>query len=51
MKELFTFIILVGYVLILLRQLKNDYEKLKCKLEKIDFIFTTMKFIKRKNQS
>lgn len=29
MKELFTFIILVGYVLILLRQLKNDYEKLK----------------------
>jgi hypothetical protein len=29
MKELFTFIILVGYVLILLRQLKNDYGKLK----------------------
>jgi hypothetical protein len=29
MKELFTFIILVGYVFILLRQLKNDYGKLK----------------------
>lgn len=29
MKELFTFIILVGYVVILLRQLKNDYGKLK----------------------
>lgn len=29
MKELFTFIILVGYVFILLRQLKNDCGKLK----------------------
>jgi hypothetical protein len=29
MKDLFTFIILVGYVVILLRQLKNDYGKLK----------------------
>lgn len=29
MKELFTFIILVGYVFILLRQIKNDYGKLK----------------------
>lgn len=29
MKDLFTFIILVGYMVILLRQLKNDYGKLK----------------------
>ena len=29
MKDLFTFIILVGYVVILLRQLKNDFGKLK----------------------
>lgn len=29
MKDLFTIIILVGYVLILLRQLKKDYKNLK----------------------
>lgn len=29
MKDLFTFIILVGYMLILLRQLKKDYKNLK----------------------
>lgn len=29
MKDLFTFIILVGYMFILLRQLKKDYKNLK----------------------
>jgi hypothetical protein len=29
MKDLFTFIILVGYMVILLRQLKKDYKNLK----------------------
>lgn len=29
MKDIMAFIILVGYVVILLRQLKNDYGKLK----------------------
>lgn len=28
-KDVFTIIVLVGYVVILLRQLKNDYGKLK----------------------
>ena len=28
-KDVFTIVILVGYVFILLRQLKNDYGKLK----------------------
>lgn len=28
-KDILTFIILVGYMIILLRQLKNDYGKLK----------------------
>lgn len=29
MKDLFTFIILVGYMFILLRQFKKDYKNLK----------------------
>lgn len=29
MKDLFTFIILVGYMVILLRQFKKDYKNLK----------------------